>query len=53
MGFGAKKKTDYETMNTNGASAIAQYDDWEFGEYEEEAKAVEMVSKACGQSVAA
>ena len=35
------------------ASAIAQYDDWEFGEYEEEAKAVEMVTKACGQSVAA
>ena len=37
----------------NQASAIADYNDWQFDEYEEETKAVETVSKACGQSVAA
>ena len=36
----------------NQASAIADYNAWQYEEYEEESKAVEQVSKSCGQSVA-
>ena len=52
QGFGGPKQTDFSSLG-NQASAIADYNDWQYEEYEEETKAVEIVSKACGQSVAA
>ena len=52
FGFGGPKPTDFSALN-NQASSITAYDEWEYDEFEEEAKQVELVSVACGQSVAA
>ena len=52
-GMGGPAQTDFSAMS-NAASAITEYNDWQFEEfYDEKVESIEKVSTACGHAVAA